>query len=64
MPHYSLPIDIEDFLRLYHESYDLVVANFIDEKSLRDRIERRILDTLNEVLDNHVSKIVRKHLNY
>jgi len=63
LPNYSLPIPIAVFRRLFHEAYEEIVADFVDEKALKEKIARRVLETINDVLDNHVSRITRKHLN-
>ena len=63
MPHYSLPIDKAVFVKLFHEAYAEVVIDFVDEVAIKDKIKRKVLETLNEVLENHVNKITRRHLN-
>jgi hypothetical protein len=63
MPNYSLPIDIEVFRRLFHEAYTDVLTDFVDEVDLKNKITRKVQETLDEVLDNHVNKITRRHLN-
>ena len=63
LPNYSLPIDIEIFQKLFHEAYTEVLTDFVDEVVLKDRITRKIEDTLDDVLTGHVRKITQRHLN-
>jgi len=60
--HDNLPIDIELFNRIFHETYSRILTEFAEEKAIAEKVSLKVLDVMNEILDNHVERATRKQL--